>query len=143
MAPVLFFIVKYTYTNIFLLEYMKFSMPARVVVAKELAETFRALGHECRIRIVEELAHGDHGELDVHSLVEILELPQPTVSQHLSVLRHAKLVKQRRAGRSVYYSLTNRNLASWLLQGLGFLDARSQDAQELSQAVEDVRRVWS
>ena len=118
-------------------------MPARVVVAKELAETFRALGHECRIRIVEELAHGDHGELDVHSLVEILEVPQPTVSQHLSVLRHAKLVKQRRAGRSVYYSLTNPGLARWLLQGLRFLDARSQDAQELSQAVEDVRRVWT
>ncbi|NIW24234.1 MAG: metalloregulator ArsR/SmtB family transcription factor [Gammaproteobacteria bacterium] len=118
-------------------------MPARVVVARELAETFRALGHECRIRIVEELAHGDHGELDVHSLVEILEVPQPTVSQHLSVLRHAKLVKQRRAGRSVHYSLTNRGLASWLLQGLRFLDTRSQDAQELSRAVEDVRRVWS
>jgi len=118
-------------------------MPARVVVARELAETFRALGHECRIRIVEELAHGDHGELDVHSLVEILEVPQPTVSQHLSVLRHAKLVKQRRAGRSVHYSLTNRGLASWLLQALRFLDARSQDAEELSRAVEDVRRVWS
>jgi len=112
------------------------------MVAKELAETFRALGHECRIRIVEELAHGDHGELDVHTLVEILEVPQPTVSQHLSVLRHAKLVKQRREGRSVYYSLTNRGLASWLLQGLGFLDERSQDAEELSRAVEDVRRLW-
>ena len=118
-------------------------MPARVVVAKELAETFRALGHECRIRIIEELAHGDHGELDVHTLVEILEVPQPTVSQHLSVLRHAKLVKQRRTGRSVHYSLTNRGLAGWLLKALRFLDTRSQDAQELSQAVEDVRRVWS
>ena len=78
-------------------------MPARIRVAQELAETFRALGHECRIRIVEELAHGHRGELDVHTLdLEILEVPQPTVSQHLSVLRHAKLVKQRRDGRSVY-----------------------------------------
>ena len=117
-------------------------MPARKMVANELAETFRALGHECRIRIVEELAHGDSGELDVHSLVEILEVPQPTVSQHLSVLRHAKLVKQRRDGRSVRYSLTNRGLASWLLKALRFLDTRSEDAQQLSRAVEDVRRVW-
>lgn len=117
-------------------------MPARVMVAQELAEIFRALGHEVRIRIVEELAHGDHGELDVHSLVEILEIPQPTVSQHLSVLRKARLVKQRREGRSVHYSLVNRGLASWLLKALRFLDTRSHDAEELSRAVEDVRRVW-
>lgn len=117
-------------------------MPARVIVARELAETFRAVGHEVRIRIVEELAHGEHGELDVHSLVEILEVPQPTVSQHLSVLRHAKLVKQRRSGRNVYYALTNRELARWLLGALHFLDSRTHDADELSRAVEDVRRIW-
>ena len=117
-------------------------MPSRILVARELAETFRAVGHEVRIRIVEELAHGDHGELDVHTLVEILDAPQPTVSQHLSVLRHARLVKQRRAGRSVYYSLRNRGLARWLLGALRFLDSRSHDADELSRAVEDVRRVW-
>jgi DNA-binding transcriptional ArsR family regulator len=117
-------------------------MPARVVVATELAATFRALGHECRIRIVEELAHGARGELDVHSLVEILEVPQPTVSQHLSVLRHAGLVKQRKTGRSVYYSLTSSSLASWLLKALRFLETRSEDAETLSRAVKDVRRVW-
>jgi DNA-binding transcriptional ArsR family regulator len=117
-------------------------MPARVIVAKELAETFRAVGHEVRIRIVEELAHGEHGELDVHTLVAILEVPQPTVSQHLAVLRHAKLVKQRRSGRNVYYSLASSGLARWLLGALRFLDSRSHDADELSKAVEDVRRVW-
>ena len=117
-------------------------MPARVVVARELAEIFRALGHECRIRMVEELAQGDHGELDVHSLVDILDMPQPTVSQHLSILRKAKLVKHRRVGRNVHYSLTNRGLASWLLQALRFLKRRSHDAEELSRAVEDVRRHW-
>jgi len=117
-------------------------MPYRVVVARELAATFRALGHECRIRIVEELAHEKSGELEVQSLVEILDVPQPTVSQHLSVLRNAGLVKQRRTGRSVRYSLTNASLAGWLLKGLKFLDTRSDDAKRLSRAVEDVRRVW-
>jgi DNA-binding transcriptional ArsR family regulator len=117
-------------------------MPSRVIVAKELAETFRAVGHEVRIRIVEELAHGEHGELDVHTLVSILDVPQPTVSQHLSVLRHARLVKQRRSGRSMYYSLTNSGLARWLLGALQFLDTRSHDADELTRAVKDVRRVW-
>lgn len=117
-------------------------MPSRTVVAQELAATFRALGHECRIRIIEELAHGKNGELDVHSLVEILDVPQPTVSQHLGVLRNAGLVKQRRTGRSVHYSLTNSSLASWLLKALKFLEPRSHEAERLSRAVEDVRRVW-
>jgi DNA-binding transcriptional ArsR family regulator len=117
-------------------------MLARIIVAKELAETFRAIGHEVRIRIVEELAHGEGGELDVHTLAEILGVPQPTVSQHLSVLRHATLVKRRRTGRSIHYSLTNPDLANWLLGALRFLDARTDDADELSRAVQDVRRVW-
>ena len=122
---------------------MNFLMPARKVVAQELAATFRALAHECRIRIVEELAHGEHGELDVHTLVEILEVAQPTVSQHLAVLRNAGLVKQERKGRSVYYSLTNASLASWLMKSLNFLDKRSDDAEMLSRALKDVRRVWT
>lgn len=117
-------------------------MTARVMVSRELADIFRALAHEVRIRIVEELAHGEQGELDVHSLVEILGLAQPTVSQHLSVLRGARLVKGRRVGQSVRYSLVNRGLASWLLTALNFLETRSHDAEELSRAVEDVRRLW-
>ena len=59
-----------------------------------------------------------------------------------SVSTWAGLVTQRRSGRSVHYSLTNRGLASWLLKALRFLETRSRDAEELSRAVEDVRRVW-
>jgi DNA-binding transcriptional ArsR family regulator len=114
----------------------------RVLVARELAEVFRTLSHELRIRIVEELAHAENGELDVHSLEDILAVSQPTVSQHLAVLRRSRLVRQRRVGRSIHYSLTEPELARWLLRALAFLEARSDEAEEIHRAVERVRELW-
>lgn len=117
-------------------------MTERILVATELAEVFRTLSHELRIRIVEELAHAPDGELDVHSLEDILGVSQPMVSQHLAVLRHSRIVRQRREGRSIYYSLTQPELAKWLLRALGFLENRSHEAEEIHRAVERVRKIW-
>ena len=72
------------------------------------ADLLRALGHPARLRIAVEL--GEH-ERCVHELVEVLELPQPTVSQHLQVLRAAKVVSGRRVGREVRYTLADHHVA--------------------------------
>ena len=117
-------------------------MGERILVATELAEVFRTLSHELRIRIVEELAHAKGGELDVHSLEDILGVPQPMVSQHLAVLRRSRVVRQRREGRFIYYSLTQPALAKWLLKALGFLETRSHEAEEIHRAVARVRKLW-
>ena len=50
------------------------------------------------------------GPLNVNALVEKLELPQPTVSRHLKVLRERGLVSAERDGQSVYYTLTDRRV---------------------------------
>ncbi len=62
----------------------------------------RALGDPTRIRIANLLAAG---ELCVCDLVELLDLPQPTVSRHLAVLRASGIVQARRRGRYAYYRL--------------------------------------
>lgn len=72
------------------------------------ADLLRALAHPARLRIVVEL--GDD-ELCVHELVQQLGVPQPTVSQHLQVLRAARIVTGRRAGREVRYSLADHHIA--------------------------------
>ncbi len=72
------------------------------------ADLLRALAHPARLRIAVEL--GDH-ERCVHELVDALGLPQPTVSQHLQVLRAARVVTGRRAGREVRYSLADHHVA--------------------------------
>ena len=71
--------------------------------AGALSKLFRALGDETRVRIVALLAHG---ELCVCHLEAALELPQPTVSRHLAVLRAAGIVDGRRDGTWMYYALS-------------------------------------
>ncbi len=55
-----------------------------------------------RILILYTLSEGD---CNVNQLVETLGLPQPRVSRHLKVLRECNLVRSRREGQMVYYSL--------------------------------------
>jgi len=64
------------------------------------AEFFKALAHPIRIRILEILVRGERG---VHELQEALGLDQPTVSQHLAVLRAKNIVETRKEGAAVRY----------------------------------------
>lgn len=63
---------------------------------------FRATADATRRRLLHLLRHGEHC---VGDLIEILEMPQPTVSRHLSHLRAADLVTARRDSPWVHYSL--------------------------------------
>jgi len=114
-------------------------MPERALIARELAELFSALAHPARVRIIEELGQG---EKDVTELVRLTGLAQPSVSQHLSALRNHHLVKHERIGRAVHYSLAERWLASWLLEGLKLIDGRRSEQAELANAAKKARRLW-
>ena len=74
-------------------------MPQRLIIAKELADIFKMLGHPDRVRIIEELRNG---EKDVNTLMETLKLQGSRVSQHLSLLRAHRVVEERRDGRHHY-----------------------------------------
>lgn len=64
----------------------------------------KALGHPVRLRMVEGIAkYGCH----VNKMVEKLELPQSTVSQHLASLRAAGIVTYRKDGLRSCYCLTD------------------------------------
>jgi len=71
-------------------------------------ELLKALAAPLRIGIVTELAAGPRC---VHELVDALGAPQPLVSQHLRVLRGAKVVRGARRGREIAYSLTDEHIA--------------------------------
>lgn len=70
---------------------------------KEYVNLFKALSDETRLRIVVLLSEK---ELCVCQIEAVLGLPQAKISRHLTVLRHAGLVKDRRDGLWIYYSLT-------------------------------------
>jgi ubiquinone/menaquinone biosynthesis C-methylase UbiE/DNA-binding transcriptional ArsR family regulator len=68
---------------------------------QNLPDLFKALADPTRLRLLRLL---DEAELHVNELVEVLELPQPTVSRHLGVLLRAGLVLRRRDGQWTFYS---------------------------------------
>ncbi len=71
-------------------------------------ELLKALANPLRLAIVVELSVAPRC---VHELVETVEVAQPLVSQHLRVLRQARLVATERRGREIVYSLTDEHVA--------------------------------
>lgn len=87
------------------------SAPAESLPADSLAaagELLRALAAPVRIAIVMQLRAG---ERCVHELVDALGVAQPLISQHLRVLKAARVVKGERRGREVLYRLADDHLA--------------------------------
>lgn len=64
-------------------------------------QVFKALADPTRRAIFEHLARD--GEQTVHALTDRAGVSQPAVSKHLGVLKHAKLVRDRREGRETHY----------------------------------------
>jgi ArsR family transcriptional regulator len=62
----------------------------------------KALSDSNRVRALMALRFG---ELCVCQVIELLNLAPSTVSKHMSILKHAKLVKSRKSGRWIYYRL--------------------------------------
>lgn len=81
----------------------------------QLAETFRALGDPTRIRIIQALRQE---ELCVCDLCQVLEMSQSAISHQLRVLRNLRLVKFRKSGKNVYYSLDDDHIVLLFDQGL-------------------------
>jgi DNA-binding transcriptional ArsR family regulator len=80
-----------------------------------LADTFSALGDPTRVRILDALSHG---ELCVCDLAAVLKLSQSAVSHQLRLLRGLRLVRPRRDGRVVFYSLDDQHIIAIFKQTL-------------------------
>ncbi|HTJ33882.1 MAG TPA: metalloregulator ArsR/SmtB family transcription factor [Dactylosporangium sp.] len=85
---------------------------------ERITALFRALSAPTRLAIVELLVA--HHQLHVHEIVEATGAPQALTSQHLRVLRHARLVDRIPAGRSVVYRLADPQIAAILAAAVQF-----------------------
>lgn len=83
--------------------------------AEGLAETFQALADPNRVRLISALMDGD---LCVCDLAELLGMSQSAVSHQLRLLRNLHLVKYRKEGRTVYYSLDDDHIRDLFQRGL-------------------------
>ncbi len=92
------------------------------------AEFFKALGHPVRIRILEILIGG---ERSVQDLQEALDLDQPIVSQHLAMLRAKNIVKARKEGTTVWYTVRGALIGELLSIARRVFDSQLNDSQTM------------
>ncbi len=81
----------------------------------DLAELFKVFGDSTRIKILWAL---NESELCVCDLAFLLQMTQSAISHQLRILKQAKLVKNRRDGKNVFYSLDDDHVKRIMDQGL-------------------------
>ncbi|MEG0283879.1 MAG: metalloregulator ArsR/SmtB family transcription factor [Erysipelotrichales bacterium] len=83
--------------------------------AYHLAEFFKVYSDETRLKIIHLLSLK---ELCVHEIAGILDMSQSAISHQLKVLRNQKLVKPRKSGKHVFYSLSDDHVVTIFKNGL-------------------------
>lgn len=97
-------------------------MPTAAQV-EEAVSTFRLLGDPTRVLLLWTLRHGEQG---VSALAGRVGATPTAVSQHLSKLRAGRLVRARREGRQVFYSLADPHVPLLVEEALYSADHRVQ-----------------
>ena len=101
---------------------------------KQTIKLFKALGDPTRLRIVKLL---EGGELCVCQLTAALGMGQSRISRHLSILKQAGLIEDRRQGKWVHYRLCCRDAAKLVctcFAGLDHDDAFKTDLRLVKKA---------
>lgn len=96
-----------------LLEIVKRTMPEEEEL-NDLAELFKIFGDATRIRILFVLFEV---EVCVCDLAETLNMTQSAISHQLRILKQSRLVKSRREGKSIFYSLADEHVRTIVAQG--------------------------
>lgn len=81
----------------------------------DLSELFRIFGDSTRIRILYVLFES---EMCVCDIAQLLEMTQSAISHQLRALKNVRLVKSRREGKTVFYSLADEHVKTIINQGL-------------------------
>ena len=86
-----------------------------------MSELFKVFGDSTRIRILFVLFES---EVCVCDLAETLNMTQSAVSHQLRILKQAKLIKNRREGKSIFYSLADGHVRTIISQGIEHIEEK-------------------
>jgi len=82
---------------------------------KDKSELLKAFAHPIRLQIIELLLSGLHEEgCSVNSIQKILGIPQPTISQHLQILRNKGIIDGTKKGVVVCYKVIDKRVVNIL-----------------------------
>lgn len=102
------------HTHIEAIDKVEANMPDEETM-RGLADFYKVFGDTTRIKILYTLLQS---ELCVCDLAEVLHMTQSAISHQLRVLKQMKLVKNRREGKTVFYSLSDDHIQTILSQGM-------------------------
>lgn len=88
----------------------------------DLAELFKVYGDSTRIKMMWALAQS---EMCVCDIAALLQMTQSAISHQLRILKQTRLVKYRKQGKVVYYSLDDNHVMQIFNQGLAHVEERS------------------
>src|SRR5262245_9689388 len=115
-----------TYEQLFICSYGAAMTAPRALLgepsATALAETFKVLGDVTRVRILDAISRS---ELCVNDIAAVVGLSESAVSHQLRLLRGMRLVRQRRAGRMIFYALDDHHIVRLFEQGLEHVEERN------------------
>ena len=94
---------------------------------------FKALGNETRLKIVQTLMIKEHNVTD---LTQISGKDQTTVSRHLSTLSNANIIRQKRIGRNIFYSIIDVSMKEWLNSTIS-IKSKNDDESELRSKIQN------
>ena len=81
----------------------------------KMAEMFKVMNDPTRLKIINALLLS---EMCVCDIAALMDMTQPTISHHLKTLRQSELIKYRRDGKMVYYSLDDEHISVLFQNGL-------------------------
>ncbi len=96
-----------------LVKFVEESMPAETELY-DLAELFKVFGDSTRIRILFVLFEA---EVCVYDIAEALNMTQSAISHQLKILKQSRLIKGRREGKHIFYSLADEHVRSIIAEG--------------------------
>jgi Predicted transcriptional regulators len=79
-------------------------------LSEELEELFKALGNVNRLMLIYKLASGEMEKVSVTEMAKIMGLTQPAASQHLKILKTAKILNATKQGNYIYYTFNKSAL---------------------------------
>ena len=94
------------------------------------AELCKVFSNANRLMIIEILKDGE--EYTVSAIEDIVDIPQPTISQHLKVMRDQDVVERRKEGVRSFYSITDERIAEGVETMHEVLLDQLEDAPSLS-----------
>lgn len=97
---------------------------------RQVSRLFRCLGHPLRLRILSLLCR--EGRQCVCRMLPELQVPQPTLSRHLALLRDHGLIEDEREGTMVFYRIADPGVPE-ILRSAGLSEAGSPKARAAAE----------